>query len=212
MQAVQTVQKGDASTRAHCMAALGEWLVQQGTAKEAGKEILMGATALLEPAPPDTPKGILACSLSTCSTAICLQHCKASCRCWATNLYPVLFHHVPRIWLSIDLHGLPVVSLGFAPKEVLLENHWLKADWNWVCRQLIHVLLGPAVQELLSSTTLASAATADANDDATLNASKGAQPSPTKTLSPEPDNAAPQQMKVRGEPAIMQHTLHLTTV
>jgi len=47
MQAVQAVHKGDASTRAHYMAALGEWLVQQGTAKEAGKEILLGAIALL---------------------------------------------------------------------------------------------------------------------------------------------------------------------
>jgi len=78
MQAVQAVQKGDASTRAHYMAALGEWLVQQGTAKEAGKEILLGAIALLEPAPPATPKGTLACSLSTCSTATCLQHCNVS--------------------------------------------------------------------------------------------------------------------------------------
>ncbi|DBA87841.1 TPA: hypothetical protein ACH3X1_004837 [Trebouxia sp. C0004] len=55
-QAVQAVQKEDASTRAHHMAALGEWLVQQGTAKEAGKEILLGAIALLEFAPPATPK------------------------------------------------------------------------------------------------------------------------------------------------------------
>ncbi len=60
------------------MAALGEWLVQQGTAKEAGKEILLGAIALLEPAPPATPKGTLACSLSTCSTAMYLQHCNVS--------------------------------------------------------------------------------------------------------------------------------------
>ena len=78
MQAVQAVHKGDASTRAHYIAVLGEWLVQQGTAKEAGKEILLGAIALLEPALPASPKGTLACSLSTCSTATCLQHCNVS--------------------------------------------------------------------------------------------------------------------------------------
>jgi hypothetical protein len=62
-------------------------------------------------------------------------------------------------------------------------------------------MLGPAVEELLRSTTLASAATADAmlhHDDATLSASKRAQPYPTDAHSPGPDNAAPQQMKVRG--------------
>ena len=59
MQAVQAVQKGDPSLRAHYMAALGEWLVQQGTAKEAGKEVLLGAAALLEPPAPATPKGKL---------------------------------------------------------------------------------------------------------------------------------------------------------
>jgi len=60
------------------------------------------------------------------------------------------------------------------------------------------VLLGPAVEELLRSTTLASAATADAKEAATLNASKGAEQYPTEAHSPGPDNAAPQQMKVRG--------------
>ena len=59
MQAVQAVQKGDTSLRAHYMAALGEWLVQQGTAKEAGKEVLLGAAALLEPPAPAAPKGAL---------------------------------------------------------------------------------------------------------------------------------------------------------
>ena len=39
------------------MTALGEWLVQQGTAKEAGKEVLLGAAALLEPPRPPTPRG-----------------------------------------------------------------------------------------------------------------------------------------------------------
>lgn len=39
------------------MTALGEWLVQQGTAKEAGKEVLLGAVALLEPPRPPIPKG-----------------------------------------------------------------------------------------------------------------------------------------------------------
>ena len=56
---MQAVQKGDPSLRAHYMAALGEWLVQQGTAKEAGKEVLLGAAALLEPPAPATPKGTL---------------------------------------------------------------------------------------------------------------------------------------------------------
>ncbi len=57
MQTVQAVQKGDPSSRAHYMTALGEWLVQHGTAKEAGKEILLGAAALLEPPPLTTPIG-----------------------------------------------------------------------------------------------------------------------------------------------------------
>ena len=62
------------------------------------------------------------------------------------------------------------------------------------------MLLGPAVEELLRSTTLASAATADGmlhHDDGTLNASQGAEPYSTEAHSPGPDNAA-QEMKVRG--------------
>lgn len=39
------------------MTALGEWLVQQGAAKEAGKETLLKAAALLEPLRAPTPKG-----------------------------------------------------------------------------------------------------------------------------------------------------------
>ena len=57
LQAVKAVEKGEPSLRAHYMTALGEWLVQQGTAKEAGKEVLLGAAALLEPTPHPTPKG-----------------------------------------------------------------------------------------------------------------------------------------------------------
>ena len=57
LQAVHAVQKANASVKAHYMAALGEWLVQQGTAREAGKEILLGAAALLEPPMPATVQG-----------------------------------------------------------------------------------------------------------------------------------------------------------
>ncbi|KAL3130482.1 hypothetical protein ABBQ38_008299 [Trebouxia sp. C0009 RCD-2024] len=55
-EAVQVVEQGDPSLQAHCMCALGGWLVQQGTAKEAGKEILLKAAALLEPPRAPTPK------------------------------------------------------------------------------------------------------------------------------------------------------------
>ena len=57
LQAVKAVRQGEPSLRARYMTALGEWLVQQGTAKEAGKEILLGAAALLNPPRPPTPKG-----------------------------------------------------------------------------------------------------------------------------------------------------------
>ena len=80
----------------------------------------------------------------------------------------------------------------------VLRSRWSEADWKWEYCWLINVLLEPAVEELLRSTALASAATADANDDATLTASKGAEPYPTEAHNPGPDNAAPQQMKVRG--------------
>lgn len=52
MQAVKAVQH-DTRLKAQYMTALGEWLVQQGSAKEAGKEILLEAVSLLDP--PGTP-------------------------------------------------------------------------------------------------------------------------------------------------------------
>lgn len=47
-QAVRAVQS-DTRLRAQYMAALGEWLLQQGAAKEAGKEVLLEAASLLDP-------------------------------------------------------------------------------------------------------------------------------------------------------------------
>lgn len=47
MQAV-TAAQDDVRLKAQYMTALGEWLVQQGSAKEAGKEILLEAAALLD--------------------------------------------------------------------------------------------------------------------------------------------------------------------
>lgn len=48
LQAVVAVQD-DTRLKARYMTALGEWLVQQGSAKEAGKEVLLEAAALLDP-------------------------------------------------------------------------------------------------------------------------------------------------------------------
>ena len=48
VQAVRAVQS-DTRLKAQYMTALGEWLLQQGAAKEAGKEVLLEAASLLDP-------------------------------------------------------------------------------------------------------------------------------------------------------------------
>ena len=63
VQAVKAVQHAEPRLRARYMTALGEWLLQQGTAREAGKEVLLQATALLDPATPSAPHSECSSSL-----------------------------------------------------------------------------------------------------------------------------------------------------
>ena len=57
LQGVRAIDEGSGSLRARYMTPLGEWLLQQGKATEAGKEIVLGAASLLEPVPISLPKG-----------------------------------------------------------------------------------------------------------------------------------------------------------
>lgn len=69
MQAVRAVQ-GNTRLKVQYMTALGEWLVQQGAAKEAGKEILLEAASLLDPpAAPSQHQSMSALSERTESSA-----------------------------------------------------------------------------------------------------------------------------------------------
>ena len=66
VQAVEAVQNADARLRAEYTVGLGEWLVQQGTAREAGKEVLLQAAALLDFTSPPAVHGELFSTTMIC--------------------------------------------------------------------------------------------------------------------------------------------------